>query len=266
MSVCPRAALTARAIPKSEYLDRNLAVVLQIGREVHQGHPTGAEFALDGVTVSQRFGQTLDDFVHAAILGNYLQHCGESPWPPLTLRLRLAHVIVGVCAQHDVARESLMRISLSRAKRSLGIPGVLAVLVISVAACGATQGRRGGYMEFMRPDQRPPLVGTLAAADSLWGLAAQSQRGDGIAESHRGDLEALVRRFTPTLVLPNNDHVTVNGHKYKLLPTDIHLVTDTLRLDLIRAAPYTFQDSVDVLLRELDTDSLVALTLPLAWS
>ena len=153
-----------------------------------------------------------------------------------------------------------MRISLSRAKRSLGTPGVLAVLLLSVAACGAAHGRRGMYMEFLRPDQRPPLVGTMAAADSLWGPAAQSQRGDGIAESHRADLEALVRRFTPTLVLPNNDHVTMNGHKYKLLPTDIHLVTDTLRLDLIRAAPYAFQDSVDVLLRELDPDSLVALT------
>jgi len=112
-----------------------------------------------------------------------------------------------------------MGISLSRAKRSLGPPGVLAVLVLSVAACGTAHGRRGMYMDFLRPDQRPPLVGTMAAADSLWGPAAQSQRGDGIAESHRADLEALVRRFTPTLVLPNNDHVTVNGHKYKLLPT-----------------------------------------------
>ena len=136
----------------------------------------------------------------------------------------------------------------------------LAPVALFLVGCGGVHGRRGMYMDFLRPDQRPPLVGTMEAADLLWGPASESRRGDGIAESHRADLETLVRRFTPTLVLPNNDRVTVNGRRYQLLPTDIDLVTDTLRVDLIQAAPYAFQDSVDITLRDLDPDSLRALT------
>lgn len=104
------------------------------------------------------------------------------------------------------------------------------------------------------------MVGEIATADSLWGPVHESARGDGIAESRRAYLEGLVRRFTPTLVLPKADHVRVDGQKYQLLPTDARLIADTLRVDLIRAAPYTFQDSLDIQLQRLDSDSLVALT------
>ena len=138
--------------------------------------------------------------------------------------------------------------------------GTMAPLLLLAAGCGSVHGQRGSYIDFIRPDQHPPLVGAIDAADSLWGPADQSARGDGIAESHRPDLQALVEQFAPTLVLPNNDHVTVDGRKYKLLPTDMGLFADTLRLDLIQAAPYAFQDSVDIPLADLDPDSLVALT------
>ena len=129
-----------------------------------------------------------------------------------------------------------------------------------VTACGSAHGQRGAYMDFLRPDQRPPLVGTFAGADSLWGPAEESARGDGIAESRRADLQQLVERFAPTLVLPNADHVSVDGRKYQLLPTDARLFADTLRLDLIRASPYVFQDSLNVVMADLGADSSVALT------
>ncbi|MHC4067797.1 MAG: hypothetical protein ACYSUI_25285 [Planctomycetota bacterium] len=114
-------------------------------------------------------------------------------------------------------------------------------------------------MDFIRPDARPPLVGSCKAAESLWGPAEESERGDGIAESRRAELEELVRRYAPTVVLPNKDYVEVNGRKFRLLPTDSRLYSDTLRLDMIRAAPYEFFDSVDVQLRGLGADSLVSL-------
>ncbi len=128
-----------------------------------------------------------------------------------------------------------------------------------VAGCSAVDPRHG-YMDFIRPDLRPPLIEASANADSLWGPADKSERGDGIAESRRSELEALVRRYAPTLVLPNNDHVTVNGRKYYLLPTNAQLFADTLRIDLIRAAPYQYEDSVDIAFQNLSGDSLVALT------
>jgi opacity protein-like surface antigen len=115
-------------------------------------------------------------------------------------------------------------------------------------------------MDIVRPDQRPPLVGTRAAADSLWGPSNESRRGDGIAESRRAELEDLVRRFTPTLVLPKADHTTVNGKKYQLIPTNAHLLADTLRLDKFRASPYSFQDAVDIPLYTLSADSIISLT------
>ncbi|MBI4503844.1 MAG: hypothetical protein HY700_22115 [Gemmatimonadetes bacterium] len=136
----------------------------------------------------------------------------------------------------------------------------LLLLVALAAGCGPVQGQRGGYMDFLRPDQRPPLVGTTVAADSLWGPPDQSERGDGIAESHRRGLEELVRRFAPTLVLPRADRATVNGRNYQLLPTDVRLVTDTVRLDLIRAAPYVLEDSVDIVVTAINADSMIALT------
>ena len=122
---------------------------------------------------------------------------------------------------------------LTRALRTAG-PVLIASLLFG--ACAAGHGPRGVYIDFMRPDQRPPSVGAEAAADSLWGPIEESERGDGIAESRRADLQALVERFTPTLVLPKADHVKVNGRRYQLLPTNASLVPDTLQLDRIRAA------------------------------
>ncbi|MCZ6915257.1 MAG: hypothetical protein O7I93_00640 [Gemmatimonadetes bacterium] len=131
---------------------------------------------------------------------------------------------------------------------------------IVLAGCGTAHGRRGIYMDFIRPDQRPPLIGTMAIADSLWGPADESARGDGIAESRRGELQRLVERFVPTLVMPNNDYAAVDGRRYQLLPTDMRLFTDTLRLDLMQAAPYMFQDSINIAIGSLSHDSLVTLT------
>jgi hypothetical protein len=137
---------------------------------------------------------------------------------------------------------------------------VMLVVLLLATACAQGHGPRGVYIDFMRPDQRPPIVGVDAAADSLWGPVAESERGDGIAEYRRAELEELVQRFNPTLVLPKADHVTVNGRRYQLLPTNAHLVADTLQLDQIQAAPYVMHDSADIPLHELDPDSLVALT------
>jgi hypothetical protein len=62
------------------------------------------------------------------------------------------------------------------------------------------------------------------------------------------------------LVLPKADHANVNGRRYQLIPTDVLLVADTLQLDQIQAAPYEFQDSLDIPLRNLNADSLLTLT------
>ncbi len=131
---------------------------------------------------------------------------------------------------------------------------------IALTGCGTAHGRRGIYMDFIRPDQRPPLIGTMAIADSLWGPADESAQGDGVAESRRGELQRLVERFVPTLVMPNNDYAAVDGRRYQLLPTHMRLFTDTLRLDLMQAAPYEFQDSINIAIGGLSPDSLVVLT------
>ncbi len=130
---------------------------------------------------------------------------------------------------------------------------------VVLVACSSVHGSRGDYIDVLRPDARPPLVGASTLADSLWGPSGESQRGDGIAESRRVELEELVRRYAPTLVLPNNDYVKVDGRKIRLLPTNVHLFADTLRLDRIRASPYELEDSIDIVLSEISTDSLVSL-------
>lgn len=152
-----------------------------------------------------------------------------------------------------------LMIRLAEGLRALGRVGSVAFLTLLGAACASGHGVRGGYIEFIRPDQRPPGVGEAATADSLWGPAHESERGDGISESRRSELEQLVQRFVPTLVLPKADRVEVDGRRYQLIPTNIHLVADTLRLDVIRAAPYIFQDSINIALRDLTPDSLVGL-------
>ena len=117
-------------------------------------------------------------------------------------------------------------------------------------------GPRGEYINFIRPDQRPPLVGAAAAADSLWGPAAESALGDGIAEARRAELERIVRRFAPTIVLPPADQVRVGDRRYRLLPIDASLYADTLRLDVVSTSPYRYRAPIDIPLHALTIDSL----------
>ncbi|TMQ58010.1 MAG: hypothetical protein E6K76_08855 [Candidatus Eisenbacteria bacterium] len=139
---------------------------------------------------------------------------------------------------------------------------VALILVICslTLSCASTHGQRGLYLDIIRPDQRPPLVGSRAAADSLFGPAQESEKGDGIAESRRAGLEALVQRFAPTLVLSGGDHTTSHGRKYQLIPVHPMLFADTLRVDRVRAAPYEFKDFLDIPFHGLNTDSLLHLT------
>ena len=111
----------------------------------------------------------------------------------------------------------------------------------------------------IRPDQRPPLVGTRAAADSLFGSPQEGVQGDGIAESVRDSLEAIARRFTPSLVLPKDDAVQVGKRRFQLTPCDPWLVADTLHIDQIDAAPYQLRTDTSIPLRHLSPDSLVNL-------
>ncbi len=134
--------------------------------------------------------------------------------------------------------------------------GLLLLAAASTFGCASTRDQRGAYLEVIRADQRPPLVGARAAADSLFGPAEESERGDGISESRRPELEALVRRFAPTLVLPSGDDIGVHGGKAQLLPIHPAIFGDTLRLDRVRAAPYQLKDFQDVPLRGLSLDSL----------
>lgn len=103
------------------------------------------------------------------------------------------------------------------------------------------------------------MVASGPLADSLYGPASESARGDGIAESRRSDLEALARRFAPTLVLPRGDFIRDGGIRVRCLPTDPLLYADTLRIDVIHAAPYQFYEARDLPWRSLSPDSMVAL-------
>src|SRR3989442_7875185 len=97
---------------------------------------------------------------------------------------------------------SVLRGSVARA-----LPHALVLLAAALASgCASTRDQRGAYLEVIRADQRPPLVGARAAADSLYGPAEECERGDGIAESRRAELEALVRPFASTLMLPPRDN------------------------------------------------------------
>lgn len=112
-----------------------------------------------------------------------------------------------------------------------------------------------------RPDLRPPIVGQAERADSLWGAKEDSRTGDGIAESRRAELQLLVERFAPTLVLPRNDAAMVNGNRFWMIPTNASLYADTLKLDMIRAAPYVPEDTFNISLHSpaTSTDSLARL-------
>lgn len=102
-------------------------------------------------------------------------------------------------------------------------------------------------------------VGSRANADGLWGRMEGSASGDGIGENRRAELQALVLRFAPTVVLPRGDYASVSGRKYRLIPTDVTLFTDTLRIDRVRAAPYGFHDSQDLPFDAVDPAVLSAL-------
>lgn len=130
------------------------------------------------------------------------------------------------------------------------------LVVLAFAACAPVHGPRGAYINFIRPDQHPPLVGAGGAADSLWGRAAESALGDGIAEGRRAELERIVRRFAPTIVLPPGDQVRVGDRHYRLTPIDAAVYADTLRLDIVSTSPYRYTGAVDIPLRSLTLDSL----------
>ena len=143
--------------------------------------------------------------------------------------------------------------------RSRALAGILLAATLASAGCASSRSPRSAYLQIIRPDQRPPLVGTRAETDSLFGDAQESGRGDGIAETHRDSLEALVRRFTPTLVLPKDDAVRAQGRRFQLLPCDPWLLSDTLRIDEIDAAPYQLRKFESIPLRALAPDSLARL-------
>ncbi len=138
----------------------------------------------------------------------------------------------------------------------LKVPAVIALLV--VAGCASTRDRTP-YLNLIRPDQRPPIGGAYAAGDSLFGQMEAGDRGDGIAGTRRSSLEALVRRFAPTLVLPSGDASSRDGRKYQLLPTDPRLFGRMLQVDRIAAAPYGLSSSSSIPLASVGTDSLVRL-------
>jgi hypothetical protein len=50
-----------------EHLDRDVSFVAKIACEIHGGHATGADLALDGVATRKRGGEAIDGFPHGAI-------------------------------------------------------------------------------------------------------------------------------------------------------------------------------------------------------
>src|SRR6185295_3201099 len=49
--------------------------------------------------------------------------------------------------------------------------------LLCTTGCAASRSQRTAYLQVIRPDQRPPLVGTRAATDSLFGEGRESRRG-----------------------------------------------------------------------------------------
>lgn len=142
---------------------------------------------------------------------------------------------------------------------SRALAGLSLATVLLCAGCAASRSPRTAYLQIIRPDQRPPLVGTRAASDSLFGNPQQSRRGDGISENLRDSLEALVQRFTPTLVLPKDDAIRVGNRHIQLIPCDPWLLADTLHIDRIDAAPYQLRNFASFSIHGLGPDSLARL-------
>jgi hypothetical protein len=139
----------------------------------------------------------------------------------------------------------------------IGVPVLIALFVVT--GCASTRDRRASYLQLIRPEQRPPIGEASAAGDSLFGLPDENDRGDGIAAARRPYLEALVRRFAPTLVLPSGDAATRGGRTHQLLPTDPRLFGRVLQVDRIAAAPYGLSHSSAIPLAAVGTDSLARL-------
>ena len=126
----------------------------------------------------------------------------------------------------------------------LAVPAVIALLVTT--GCASTRDHGAPYLHLIRPDQRPPIGDAYAAGDSLFGQPEAGDRGDGIAGTRRSSLEALVRRFAPTLVLPSGDASSRNGRNYQLVPTDPLLFGRLLQVDRIAPAPYGLSSSSSI--------------------
>lgn len=137
----------------------------------------------------------------------------------------------------------------------------LGCCLVAGNACAGTTARSATYINQIRPDERPPGVGVRASANllTLWGPLSESSRGDGISESRRAGLQVLVERFAPTIIMPINDNAKVAGKRYWMNPTNVSLYTDTLTLDLFRAAPLQAIGSTKVSLRTMSLDSLALL-------
>lgn len=133
------------------------------------------------------------------------------------------------------------------------------IAVATATGCASTSDRRASYLQLIHPDQRPPIGEASEAGDSLFGKRGVSERGDGITESRRPYLEALVRRFAPTLVLPSGDAAKRGGRAYQILPTDPRLFGRVLQVDRIAAAPYGLSRSLSIPLAGVSTDSLAHL-------
>lgn len=109
----------------------------------------------------------------------------------------------------------------------------------------------------MPPAGRPLMAGALASADTLW-REDTGENGDDSTIPFAA-LGEIARRFAPTIVLSPKDLVVHDGKKLRLLPVDVTLLTDTLRLDVFTAAPYALRDTLDIPLRTITTDSLARL-------
>jgi hypothetical protein len=121
------------------------------------------------------------------------------------------------------------------------------------------QSGRDSYIDYIQVDQRPPLVTSTSAADSIFGPVEDSVKGDGISWRYRAQLEKLAETFAPMLILPRGDFVERDGQRFQLIPTDVHAFADTLRLDVIQVAPFGMHDWEDIHFSGLDADSLARL-------
>ena len=111
-------------------------------------------------------------------------------------------------------------------------------------------------MRAQPPDHRPPMAGATARAEELWG-GRTVNGADSVAARDR--LQDIVRRFAPSVALPSGDYTTHRGRTLRLLPVNVALIADTLRMDVMKASPYELLEVHDLALATVATDSLLAL-------